>query len=226
MKNWGPFLACITCALASQAGVAQEIGKATSFVTNGSYSQTEAFDEKKVCSKGKPCGDTCINVNYTCRINTPSPYVPTTPTDSTSVPEKPPQSGVMAGGRYDGIYQSPISDNSWVSVHHNDVRIVAAQFESQLQFNSAITSSLGRVTPPVLSTWSLLGGTFSGNQGNVSGEMEYGACNISLMAVFSDTGFSLTATSATQTTLGKASGYDCGAYMTDIPWPLLYKRIF
>ena len=131
-----------------------------------------------------------------------------------------------AGGRYDGIYQSSLSDYSWVSVHHNDTRMVAAQFEADLRFGGQISNELGSVTPPVLNTWSLLGGTFSGNQGNVSGEMEFGACNISVTAVFTDSSFSLQATSATQTALGKASNYNCGAYLNQIPWPLVYKRIF
>lgn len=67
-------------ALFASVSLAEEraplIAEAVNF--SGIYSKLEEFDEKKVCTKGKPCGNTCINVTYTCRIST-TPTAPTTP---------------------------------------------------------------------------------------------------------------------------------------------------
>lgn len=57
--------------------------------------------ERKVCKKGKPCGNTCININYTCHIGggtsttyTPPPPVtppPVTPPPLVVTPTTPPE---------------------------------------------------------------------------------------------------------------------------------------
>lgn len=132
----------------------------------------------------------------------------------------------LAGGRYDGIYASPISNASWVSIHHSDSHMIAAAFESTLQFGGSISTELGSTSPAVLSTWSLLGGPFSGNEANVTGEMAFGACNITMRAVFTDTSFQLYPLSSTQTEQGRRTNFRCGDFSQGVSWPLTYRRIF
>jgi micrococcal nuclease len=43
----------------------------------------------KNCTKGKPCGNTCINVNYTCRVGTSSNTAPRTTTPRPAAPPPP-----------------------------------------------------------------------------------------------------------------------------------------
>ncbi len=132
----------------------------------------------------------------------------------------------IAGGRYDGIYASPISNASWVSVHHNDERMIAAAFDSELQFGITIGTAIGNTTPAVMSTWSLLGGPFSGNSATVTGEMLYGACKVTMRAVFTDSTFQLHPVSSVQTTQGSRTNFRCGDYFQGVSWPITYTRIF
>lgn len=132
----------------------------------------------------------------------------------------------IAGGRYDGIYASPLSNVSWVSVHHNDSRMIAAAFESTLQFSGTISTPLGNTTTSVLSTWSLLGGSFSGNSATVSGEMLFGACKVTLRAVFTDSNFQLFPVSSEQTSQGIRTNFNCNGYLQGMSWPVTYQRIF
>lgn len=50
----------------------------------GNYGRIQVI-ASKVCTKGKACGDTCININYTCHTPT-YPTYPTTPTTPTTPP--------------------------------------------------------------------------------------------------------------------------------------------
>lgn len=89
MRNWKLKTALVGLALASQIAVAQQIEGIAHAVFSGNYAKLEEFDEKKVCSKGKPCGKTCININYVCRIDNPQPSVPTFPSTPVPTPDKP-----------------------------------------------------------------------------------------------------------------------------------------
>ena len=132
----------------------------------------------------------------------------------------------FAGGRYDGIYESPLSNASWVSIHHNDGHMIAAAFDSEMQFGITISTNLGNTTPAVLSTWSLLGGPFSGNSATVSGEMAYGACKVTMRVVFTDSNFQLFPVSSEQTPQGSRTSFRCGGFFQGVNWPVTYTRIF
>lgn len=132
----------------------------------------------------------------------------------------------LAGGRYDGIYASPVSDASWVSIHHTNSHMIAAAFDSTMQFAGIINTVIGATSPSILSTWSLLGGPFAGNEGTVSGEMVFGACQVTMRAVFTDNSFQLYPVSSTQTAQGQRTNFRCGEYFQGVSWPLTYRRIF
>ena len=42
---------------------------------------------RKICTAGKPCGETCISMSYTCHINNSTPTSTSTPTTVTSYPD-------------------------------------------------------------------------------------------------------------------------------------------
>lgn len=53
--------------------------------TGTAWAQFDGF-EKKTCTTGKPCGNTCININYTCHVNTPTPTPTPSPIVTSPVP--------------------------------------------------------------------------------------------------------------------------------------------
>gem|GEM_PF-4880136 len=134
----------------------------------------------------------------------------------------------VAGGRYDGIYAHPLSNASWVSLHHDDTRVVAASFNSTLTLDGsvAITTAIGVIIPSVMNTWDLLGGPLSGNVATISGEVLFGACQATMKIVLSDGSFQLSPVSSVQTATGRRTNFSCQNAFQGVSWPLTYKRIF
>ncbi len=134
----------------------------------------------------------------------------------------------LAGGRYDGIYAHPLSNASWMSVHHDDTRMVAAAFASlvQMDVRTPITLPIGATYPPIINTWDLLGGPLSGNVATVSGEVLFGACHATFKLVFGPDSFQLFPLSVTQTAQGRRDNFPCQNATQGVNWPLTYPRIF
>ncbi|MGB6100226.1 MAG: hypothetical protein WBG44_05050 [Comamonas sp.] len=134
----------------------------------------------------------------------------------------------VAGGRYDGIYAHPLSNAAWVSLHHDDTRVVAAAFSSSLQFDGSvvIATAIGVTIPSVMNTWDLLGGPLSGNVAIISGEVLFGACQATMKIVLADGSFQLFPVSSVQTAQGKRTNFSCQNAFQGVSWPLTYKRIF
>ncbi|QEA13240.1 hypothetical protein [Comamonas flocculans] len=134
----------------------------------------------------------------------------------------------FAGGRYDGIYASPLSNASWVSLHHDDVRVVAASFNSTFRMDGTviITTTIGTTIPSIMNTWDLLGGPLSGNVASISGEFNYGTCYVTMRLVLADGSFQVFPVSSVQTAQGRRTNVSCQNAFQGANWPLTFKRIF
>jgi endonuclease YncB( thermonuclease family) len=83
-KIWS-FACAAALALVTSVGTAEELFTSTVLPeATGGYAiilGSGAYTQAKVCTTGKPCGNTCINRNYTCHVGTgpTTPVLPVTP---------------------------------------------------------------------------------------------------------------------------------------------------
>ena len=72
-----------------------------------SLATVDDLEAQRRCVKGKPCGNTCIAQNRTCRVGTP-PSEPTRPPVSRPAPAEPPTTER-------GQASAPVTSGPWVA---------------------------------------------------------------------------------------------------------------
>lgn len=136
-------------------------------------------------------------------------------------------SSVMAAGIYDGIYANQTAANEYLSVHTNGNQLIVTEYTAVTSNGSvAFSSVIGTIRPPAVPVWQLFNGPISGSTANLTGQYPFNACAISLTLNFTNVGLTATINSATNTSIGAASGANCAALPALMNGNLNYTKVF
>ena len=103
------------------------------------------LDAQRNCVRGKPCGNTCINRNYTCRVGTPPPSPTRTPTaGSVTIPAG---TQYVASSRGRVFYF--VGCSAWRSLSRANLRFFSSRAEAQ-GAGYTTSQSAGCAGPPDL----------------------------------------------------------------------------
>lgn len=136
-------------------------------------------------------------------------------------------STAMAAGIYDGIYANQTVPNEYLSVHTNGSQLIVTEYTAVPSNGSvAFISVIGNIRPPAVPVWQLFNGPINGSTANLTGQYPFNACAVSITLNFTNVGLTATLNSATNTSIGTASGANCAALPSLMNGNLNYTKVF
>ncbi|MDD0812683.1 hypothetical protein PSQ20_20220 [Curvibacter sp. RS43] len=121
-------------------------------------------------------------------------------------------STVFAVGQYDGIYQNPLDNNYYLSVHTNGTAMIVTGYSSMPTSGLGVTmTGVGTIRPNALDYFDLLNGLINGNAATVSGNYAFRGCQVTANIVFTASNATVTFPIVQQSALASSQGFNCRA---------------
>ena len=130
----------------------------------------------------------------------------------------------FAAGPYDGIYQSTLNKDLYLSVHQNGGFLIVAAFATLPASGVSYYQGGAKFTPQRADVWDLQSGPINGNVAATQGESTFGACLETGVFRFDQSGVTYTLSAVVQTNAGRAQGYPCSTLPPGIQ--ARFNRVF
>lgn len=116
----------------------------------------------------------------------------------------------MANGTYDGLYQSPVNEKSFLVVQQNGAQVlIGAYYAISAAGVNIVYQNGSTITPPELHVWDAFMGPIQGNSATVYGQVINSMCDATFNVAFTAQTVEATLVAVKPSAAGAAANVPC-----------------